>query len=74
MNQRDLHNLQFLLASSQADIEQWYKESNDDDHHYAMALLQQALTALCLDQLTELDQVAEQDLSAAQAVLARFRL
>lgn len=76
MNPRDQQNLEFLLNASLATITSWFNEMTADDHLYAIELL--ALAKVELDNQASLLNYAEmaelEDLTAANAVLARFRL
>jgi hypothetical protein len=74
MNTWDRDNLNFLLTASRKTLEDWHDQADEDDLAYAMELLQQASDELTLKELAVLDQVADEDLTAAQAVLSKFRL
>jgi hypothetical protein len=74
MNTWDRDNLNFLLTASRKTLEDWHDQADEDDLAYAMELLQQASDELTLKELAVLDQVADEDLTAAQAVLSMFRL
>lgn len=74
MNDHDRENLNFLLTASRATMLEWHEQASQDDYDYAMELLQQAMTELAVHELEVLDQTADQDVSQARALLAKFQL
>ena len=67
MNSEDQNNLDYLLAMSnrsKAEFTAWASSLTDDDRAYAFELIAQANAELELD--------AVEDVTAAQAVLARI--
>jgi len=74
MNTWDRDNLNFLLTASQKTLEDWHAQADEDDLAYAMELLNRASSELKMQELDMLDQLASEDLTAAQAVLSKFRL
>ena len=74
MNNWDKGNLDFILNSSDADMEDFYSWASDEDLLYALQLIQLAKAELELEVIEIIDTEADQDLTQAQAVLGRFRL
>jgi hypothetical protein len=74
MNDWDRGNLDFILNSSDADLEDFYSWASDEDLLYALQLIQLAKAELELEEIEMLEAEADEDLSQAQAVLQRFRL
>lgn len=74
MNKHDQDNLNFLLAADKTTLDQWYQTVSQDDVEYALELLQMHRSELELRELELTDLEAEEDLSQAQSVLARFTL
>jgi len=74
MNAHDRGNLEFLLSADKATMDQWYQTATADDLAYAQELLQMARSELELRALEVIDAEADEDVSDAQAVLARFAL
>jgi hypothetical protein len=74
MNNWDRGNLDFILNSSDADLEDFYSWASDEDLLYALQLIQLAKAELELEEIEMLEAEADEDLSQAQAVLERFRL
>ena len=77
MNQWDRDNLQFILNADEETFAQFLLDSSDDDVEYALELIQQAKAELSVQEFELQENKAEEqgmDLSAAQSVLARFRL
>jgi len=74
MNDWDRNNLNFLLTASKETLEDWHHYADADDYAYALELLQAAQTELELIALDKIDAEVQEDLSAAQSVLARFAL
>ena len=65
MNNWDKGNLDFILNSTDADMEDFLSWASDEDLMYALELI---------TEIEMLDVEAVEDLSQAQAVLERFRL
>ena len=74
MNNWDKGNLDFILNSTDADMEDFLSWASDEDLRYALELLQTARAELEIVEIELLDTDAVEDLSQAQAVLERFRL
>lgn len=74
MNNWDKGNLDFILNSSDEDMEDFYSWASDEDLMYALQLIQLAKAELEIELMEILDQEANEDLSQAQAVLEQFRL
>lgn len=74
MNNWDRDNLNFLLTASKETLEDWHHCADADDYAYALELLQAAQTELELIALDTIDAEVQEDISAAQIVLARFAL
>ena len=74
MNNWDKGNLDFILNSSDEDMEDFLSWASDEDLRYALELLQTARVELAVTEIELLDAEADTDLSQAQAVLERFRL
>ena len=77
MDKWDRDNLNFLLTVDEATFEDFMAQSSDDDIEYAIELIQTHKAELLARQLELEDALNEEegiDLSAAQSVLARFRL
>jgi len=74
MNDWDRGNLDFILNSSDADLEDFYSWASDKDLLYALELIQLAKAELEVEEIEMLEAEADEDLSQAQAVLQRFRL
>ena len=74
MNNWDKGNLDFILNSTDADMEDFLSWASDEDLQYALELLQTARAELELAEIEILDIEAVEDLSQAQAVLEQFRL
>lgn len=71
MNEHDKENLNFLLNSSSATLQDWYAKMSSDDHAYAAELLRQAKVELDMYAAEHFDEV--EDLTLAAAVLKQFR-
>lgn len=71
MNPRDLNNLNFLLTSTLQELELWYYAVTDEDHDYASEIMSAYSHELSL---LSLEHDFSEDLSAANLVLAKFRL
>jgi hypothetical protein len=74
MNDWDRGNLDFILNSSDADLEDFYSWASDEDLLYALELIQLAKAELEVEEIEMLEAEAGEDFSQAQAVLERFRL
>ena len=74
MNNWDKGNLDFILNSNDADMEDFLSWASDEDLLYALQLIQLAKAELELEVIELLDAEADQDLSQAQSVLEQFRL
>jgi hypothetical protein len=74
MNDWDRGNLDFILNSSDADLEDFYSWASDEDLLYALQLIQLAKAELEVEEIEMLEAEVQEDLSQAQAVLQRFRL
>jgi hypothetical protein len=74
MNDWDRDNLNFLMNASKETLEEWHFYADADDYKYALELLQAARTELAMQELALVDDQAVEDITEAQAVLARFRL
>jgi len=74
MNNWDRDNLNFLMNASKETLEEWHHYADADDYKYALELLQAARTELAMQELALVDDQAVEDMTEAQAVLARFRL
>jgi len=74
MNDWDRGNLDFILNSSDADLEDFYSWASDEDLLYALELIQLAKAELEVEEIEMLEAEADEDLSQAQAVLERFCL
>jgi len=74
MNNWDKGNLDFILNSSDADMEDFLSWASDEDLRYALELIHAAKSELAVQEIELLEADADEDLSQAQAVLERFRL
>ena len=74
MNNWDRDNLNFLMNASKETLEEWHHYADADDYKYALELLQAARTELAMQELALVGTEAVEDITEAQAVLARFRL
>ena len=74
MNNWDKGNLDFILNSTDADMEDFLSWASDEDLMYALELIQLARAELAVEEIEMLEVQAVEDLSQAQAVLERFRL
>ena len=77
MDKWDRDNLEFLLSVDEATFDDFMAQSSEDDIQYAIELIQTHKAELLARQLELEDALNEEegiDLSAAQSVLARFRL
>jgi hypothetical protein len=74
MNNWDKGNLDFILNSTDEDMEDFLSWASDEDLRYALELIQIAKNELAMQEIEMLDTKVDEDLSQAQAVLERFRL
>lgn len=74
MNEWDRGNLNFILNSSESELEDFYSWATDDDLVYALELIQMAKAELMVKEIELQDSDADEDLSLAKAYLERFRL
>jgi hypothetical protein len=66
--------LDFILNSTDEDMEDFLSWASDEDLRYALELIQIAKNELAIQEIEMLDTKADEDFSQAQAVLERFRL
>lgn len=78
MNEHDFANLRFLLLSSPEVLADWYEQVDEDDHEYAMELLQAACLTDVIEILEEKEQLMldnqEFELTEAQDYLSKFTM
>jgi hypothetical protein len=74
MNNWDKGNLDSILNSTDADMEDFLSWASDEDLAYALKLIQLAKAELTVEEIEMLETEDDLDLSQAQAVLERFRL
>ena len=74
MNNWDKGNLDFILNSTDEDMEDFLSWASDEDLRYALELIQIAKNELAMQEIEMLDIKVDEDFSQAQAVLERFRL
>jgi hypothetical protein len=74
MNNWDKENLNFILNSDDADMEDFLSWASDEDLAYALELIQLARAELELEEILMLETEPDLDTSQAQAILERFRL
>ena len=74
MNNWDKGNLNFILNSTDEDMEDFLSCASDEDLRYALELIQIAKAELEVKEIEMLDEEANEDFSQARAVLERFRL
>jgi len=74
MNNWDKGNLDFILNSTDEDMEDFLSWASDEDLRYALELIQLAKADLAVQEIEMLETKADEDFSQAQAVLERFRL
>ena len=74
MNNWDKGNLNFILNSTDEDMEDFLSWASDEDLRYALELIQIAKNELAIQEIEMLEAEANEDFSQAQAVLERFRL
>jgi hypothetical protein len=74
MNNWDKENLNFILNSNDADMEDFLSWASDEDLAYALELIQLARAELELEEILMMEAQDDLDTSQAQAILERFRL
>jgi hypothetical protein len=74
MNNWDKENLNFILNSDDADMEDFLSWASDEDLAYALELIQLARAELELEEILMLEAEDDLDTSQAQVILERFRL
>lgn len=77
MDKWDRDNLEFLLSVDEATFDDFMAQSSEDDIQYAIELIQTHKAELMERELELEEALLEEmgiDLSAAQSVLAQFRL
>ena len=74
MNNWDKGNLDFILNSTDEDMEDFLSWASDEDLLYALQLIQIAKAELEVKEIEMLETEANEDFSQAQAVLEQFRL
>jgi hypothetical protein len=74
MNNWDKGNLDFILNSTDEDMEDFLSWASDEDLRYALELIQIAKSELAVQEIEMLEAQADEDTSKEQAVLERFRL
>jgi hypothetical protein len=74
MNNWDKGNLDFILNSTDADMEDFLSWASDEDLRYALELIHAAKAELVMQEIEMLEAETDDDFSQAQAVLERFRL
>lgn len=74
MNNWDKENLNFILNSDDADMEDFLSWASDEDLAYALELIQLAKAELAVEEILMLELDENLDTSQAQVILERFRL
>jgi hypothetical protein len=74
MNNWDKGNLDFILNSTDEDMEDFLSWASDEDLAYALELIRVAKNELVVQEIEMLDTRADEDISQAQDILQRFRL
>ncbi len=78
MNEHDFQNLRFLLLSSPEVLADWYENVDEDDHDYAIELLEAASMREVIRILEEKEQIMLEEgkfeLTEAQEYLNKFTL
>ena len=74
MNNWDKGNLNFILNSTDEDMEDFLSWASDEDLRYALELIHAAKSELAVQEIEMLEAQDDDDFSQAQAVLERFRL
>jgi len=74
MNNWDKGNLDFILNSTDEDMEDFLSWASDEDLRYALELIHAAKAELVMQEIEMLETETDDDFSQAQLVLERFRL
>jgi len=74
MNNWDKENLNFILNSDDADMEDFLSWASDEDLAYALELIQLARAELELEEILMQESDEDLDTSQAQVILERYRL
>ena len=74
MNNWDKGNLDFILNSTDEDMEDFLSWASDEDLAYALELIQLARAELELEEILMLEADTDLVTSQAQVILERFRL
>jgi hypothetical protein len=78
MNEHDFQNLRFLLLASPDVLADWYENVDEDDHDYAVELLEAASMREVIRILEEKEQIMLEEgkfeLTEAQEYLSKFTL
>jgi len=74
MNEWNRGNLNFILTSTDADMEDFLSWASDEDLAYALELIRLARAELELEEILMLELDEDPDTSQAQIILERFRL
>jgi len=78
MNDHDYQNLRFLLLSSPEVIADWFQKVDDDDHEYAIELLEAATMKDVIAILEEKEQIMLEEgafeLTEAREYLSKFTI
>ncbi len=78
MNEHDFQNLRFLLLASPDVLADWYESVDEDDHDYAIELLEAASMREVIRILEEKEQIMLEEgkfeLTEAQEYLSKFTL
>lgn len=74
MNNWDKGNLDFILNSTDEDMEDFLSWASDEDLRYALELIHAAKAELVMQEIEMLEAEIDDDFSQAQLVLERFRL
>ena len=74
MNDWDRDNLNFILSLNEDEFETWLVYLSEDDQLYALELIRAKRLELLEQEDELLNELAEEDLTLANQVLAKFRL
>ncbi len=78
MNEHDFQNLRFLLLASEDVLADWFQTVDEDDHEYAIELLEAACMNDVIEILEEKEQIMFEEgsfqLTDAQKYLSKFTL